>query len=204
MENEKNELDSMPIKEDASAEVRDNVVVYDPISFRKSITTIKGKVCPCCGRLAKYYHRKLNTKQCLALLHILKWYRYNQSSVSIVEGQEVFEFFHIDEMFKENPALKIDFQKLLYWDLIETKGRMVTIGKRNPIEKIVVTKGYYRISEAGVKFAQRETAIPITAIVYEGKVEAHKLYPYKTIEEILTEAGYIYEDIMNENYLIKP
>lgn len=192
-------LDKMPIHAEEPQES-----IYDPIAFRKSIGTIKGKVCPCCGRLAKYYHRKLNAKQCLALLHILKWYRYSEDSVNIVEGNEVYEFFNIAEMFKDNPKLKVDFQKLLYWDLIETKGRMVKIGKKNPKEKIIVNKGYYRISLEGVKFAQRETAIPITAIVYNGQVEAHKLIPYKTIEEILSEAGYNYEDLMNENYLIQP
>jgi hypothetical protein len=90
---EENELDSMPIKEDESAEIKNVDCGYDPITFRKSITTIKGKVCPCCGRLAKYYHRKLTATQCLALLHILKWYRYNENSVQIIEGQEVFEYF---------------------------------------------------------------------------------------------------------------
>ena len=198
-EGEENVLDKMPLHAEEPKES-----MYDPIAFRKSITTIKGKVCPCCGRLAKYYHRKLSVNQCLALLHILKWYRYTENSVQIIEGQEVFQFFQIDEMFKDNPKLKNDFHKLLYFDLIETKGRMETKGsKKNPKEVIVVTKGYYRISLEGVKFAQRETAIPITAIVYNGKVEAHKLYPYRTIEEILTEAGYVYEDLLNEDYLIK-
>lgn len=196
-------LDSMPIREDESVEIKGTDSVYDPISFRKSIKTIKGKVCPCCGKVAKYYHRKLTAKQCLALLHILKWYRYTEGSVQIVQDQEVFEFFHINDMFKDNPQFKNDFTQLLYWDLIETKGRMVSVGKKNPTEKIVVSKGYFRISEAGVKFAQRETAIPITAVVYNGKVEAHKLYPYKTIEEILTEAGYDYEEVINEEYKIK-
>lgn len=196
--NEDSVLDKMPLH---AEEPQDSI--YDPIAFRKSINTIKGKVCPCCGRLAKYYHRKLNAKQCLSLLHILKWYRFNENAVEVVDGQEVFQFFDISEMFKHNPELKVDFQKLLYWDLIETKGRIVTIGKKNPKEKVVVSKGFYRISLEGVKFAQRETAIPITAIVYNGKVEAHKLIPYKTIDEIISEAGYIYEDVMNENYLIK-
>jgi hypothetical protein len=91
----------------------------------------------------------------------------------------------------------------MYFDLIEHKGRMDVKGKRKPKEVVVVQKGFYRISVEGVKFAQRETAIPITAIVYNGKVEAHKLYPYKTIEEILSEAGYDYDTIIDPNYQIQ-
>jgi hypothetical protein len=197
------ELDSMPIREDESAEVKNVDCVYDPVSFRKSITTIKGKVCPCCGRLAKYYHRKLTANQCLALLHILKWYRTEPNAVTIKDDQEIFEFFSLDEMFKDNPKLKKDFTLLMYFDLIEHKGRMDVKGKRKPKEVVIVQKGFYRISVEGVKFAQRETAIPITAIVYNGKVEAHKLYPYKTIEEILSEAGYDYDTIIDTNYQIQ-
>ena len=199
MEEQEKVLDKMPLHAEEPTDP-----IYDPVAFRKSITTIKGKVCPCCGRLAKYYHRKLTATQCLALLHILKWYRYNENSVEIKDGQEIFQFFQIDEMFKDNPKLKKDFTVLMYFDLIEHKGKMRTIGKKNPKEVVIVEKGLYRISLEGVKFAQRESAIPITAIVYNGKVEAHKLYPYKTIEEILTEAGYNYDDMLNENYLIKP
>jgi hypothetical protein len=75
-------------------------------------------------------------------------------------------------------------------------------GKRNPKEVFVVTKGMFRISENGIKFAQRETAVPMTAVVYNGVVEAHILHPYKTIEEVLQEAGYDYETIIKPDYFI--
>jgi hypothetical protein len=177
-------------------EKENEVVALDPKAFRESIKTITGKKCPTCGKVAKYYHRKLNYKQCLALLHIMKWYRHDESQPNELD------FFNINEMFLNNPKLKNDFPKLLYWDLIEHKGRMEVRGKKNPKEVFVVTKGMFRISENGIKFAQRETAVPMTAVVYNGVVEAHILHPYKTIEEILEEAGYDYETIIKPDYFI--
>lgn len=189
-------LDKMPIKEVDGEEQSENIT-YDPLEFRKSITTLRGKKCPCCGKVARFYHRKLNINQCLALLHVLKWYRYSETQ------PDELDFFNINEMFKDNPKLKTDFQKLLHWDLIEHKGRMQMVGKKNPKEVFVVTKGMYRISENGIKFAQREVAIPITAVVYNGVVEAHKLFPYKTIEEMLQDHNLDYNTIIDPNYTIK-
>jgi len=189
-------LDKMPIKE-AEGEVEGEKLTHDPLEFRKSITTLRGKKCPCCGKVARFYHRKLNINQCLALLHVLKWYRYSETQ------PDELDFFNINEMFKDNPKLKTDFQKLLHWDLIEHKGRMQVVGKKNPKEVLIVTKGMYRISENGIKFAQREIAIPITAVVYNGVVEAHKLFPYKTIEEMLQDHNLDYNTIVDPNYTIK-
>jgi hypothetical protein len=189
-------LDKMPIKEIEGDEQCDNIT-YDPLEFRKSITTLRGKKCPCCGKVSRFYHRKLNINQCLALLHVLKWYRYSETQ------PDELDFFNINEMFKDNPKLKTDFQKLLHWDLIEHKGRMQMVGKKNPKEVFIVTKGMYRISENGIKFAQREIAIPITAVVYNGVVEAHKLFPYKTIEEMLQDHNLDYNTLIDPNYTIK-
>jgi hypothetical protein len=189
-------LDKMPIKESEGNDCATQVV-YDPLEFRKSLTTLRGRKCPCCGKVARFYHRKLNINQCLALLHVLKWYRHSE------EQPTELDFFNINEMFKDNPKLKTDFQKLLHWDLIEHKGRMEVRGKKNPQEVFVVTKGMYRISENGIKFAQREIAIPITAVVYNGVVEAHKLFPYKTIEEMLQDHNLDYNTLIDPNYKIQ-
>ena len=189
------QFDKMQLKE--SGEEVETPPIYDPLEFRKSLTTLRGKACPCCGKIARFYHRKLSVNQCLALLHILKWYRHSE------EQPTELDFFNINTMFKDNPKLKNDFQKLLHWDLIEHKGRMEVRGKKNPKEVLVVTKGMYRISENGIKFAQREIAIPITAVVYNGVVEAHKLFPHKTIVEMLEEKGLDYNQVIDPNFLIQ-
>jgi hypothetical protein len=195
--NQSNEiqLDKMVLRSEEPTQEESSV--YDPEAFRKSIKSLRGKKCPCCGRVAKFYHRKLSAKLCLALIHVAKWYRYDESQ------PDELTFFNIDDMFRHNPQFKVDFQKLLYWDLIEHKGRIETKGKKNPKEVFIVTPKMYRISENGIKFVQREIGIPITAIVYNGVVESHILFPVKTIDEILTEAEISYDQVIDSDYFIK-
>jgi hypothetical protein len=161
----------------------------------------KSQVCPTCGRKAKFTKKKLIGVHCLTLLHIYKWYRHAEHQ------PDILDYFKYEELFKS-----FDFEKylpeLLYWDLVERKGKMISVGKRKPKEKLVFEKGLYRISENGVKFCQREIAIPITALLFNRKVEAHKLFPYKTIDEILNEEliGLLKgeEDKVLYDWLIKP
>ena len=149
----------------------------------------KGCVCPTCGRKAKEYKRRLTSNLCIALIEILKYYRHT-------ENVELLDYFHIDDIFKRNPRLKVDFPKLQYWDLIEAKGKMVG-------GKFVKNYGYYRISENGLKFAQREVAVPIFAIVYNNVVQGHQLNPYATIDQILSGDKIDYETIVNPQNTIQ-
>ena len=142
-----------------------------------------GIICEMCGRKAKEYRRKLNAKMCVALIEVLKYYRHT-------EGVDTLDYFNMSDLFKDNPKLKNDFQKLQYWDLIEAKGKLI---KGNFIKNV----GWYRISENGIKFAQREVAVPITALVYNGVVQGHILSPALTIDKILADVGINYEEIIN-------
>lgn len=157
--------------------------------FRDSIKgDYKGKICPTCNRMAREQKRKISPIHCLALLHILKYYRYT-------ENVDTLDYFNTRELFADNKELMIDFQKLTYWDLIEAKGKIVNGVFRREVNK-------YRISENGIKFAQREIAIPIYAIVYDGIVEGHQLQPYATIEQILKIDSEQYDKLMDANHLI--
>jgi len=156
----------------------------------------KSATCPTCGRKAKFYKRKLNAKLCLALVHILKYYRHHPSQ------PDVLEYFDYTELFKDHPQLKVDFPKLQYWDLVEAKGKMK---KRKGEPVFVKETRMYRISENGIKFAQREVAVPITAVVYNNVVKGHQLNPHATIDKILSDADYDYDVVIdpnNENYLL--
>jgi len=146
-------------------------------------------VCPTCGRKAKEYKRRLTSSLCMALIEILKYYRYT-------ENIELLDYFHIDDIFKDKQKLKVDFPKLQYWDLIEAKGKMVK-------GKFVKNYGYYRISENGLKFAQREVAVPLFAMVYNNIVQGHQLNPYSTIDKILAEDEIDYETIANPKNIIR-
>lgn len=144
--------------------------------------------CPTCGRKAKFYNRKLNAKLCLALIHIIKYYRHHPSQ------PDQLDYFDYTELFKEHPKLKVDFPKLQYWDLVEAKGAMK---KRKGQEVFVKETKMYRISENGIKFAQREVAVPLTAIVYNNVVKGHLINPHATIDQILLDAGYDYDQVID-------
>lgn len=158
--------------------------------FRESIKgDYKGKVCPTCNRLAKEKKVKLNKSLCLSLLHVLKYYRYT-------ENIDTLDYFNVRELFAENKHFVIDFPKLQYWDLVEAKGHLVDgVFQRE--------RNMYRISENGIKYAQREIAVPIYAVLYDGIVEGHQLTPYATIDEILDIDADEYNNLLDPNYLIQ-
>ena len=158
--------------------------------FRESIKgDYKGKICPTCYRIAKEKKVRLNQSLCLSLLHILKYYRYTENVTTL-------DYFNSKELFAENSQFLIDFAKLTYWDLIEAKGNLVDGVFRRE-------KNMYRISENGIKYAQREIAVPIYAILYDGVVEGHQLTPYATINEILNVDAEQYNNLLDANYLIQ-
>ncbi|NDC95850.1 hypothetical protein EBZ38_14770, partial [bacterium] len=78
----------------------------------------------------------------------------------------------------------------------EAKGKIVNGVFRREINR-------YRISENGIKFAQKEIAIPIYAIVYDGVVEGHQLQPYSTIDQILDINIEQYEKLLSSDFLIE-
>ena len=156
--------------------------------IQKLRNSTKAIECPCCGRKAKFYNRKLNVKLCLALIHIVKYYRHHPSQ------PDQLDYFDYTELFNMHPQLKVDFPKLQYWDLIEAKGAMK---KRNGQDVFVKETRMYRISENGIKFAQREVAIPLTAVVYNNVVKGHLINPHATIDKILFDAGYDYDQVID-------
>jgi len=159
--------------------------------FRESIKgDFEGKICPTCNRLAREEKVELSKANCLALLHILKYYRYAENAHTILD------YFNEDEMFSENEKFLQDFAKLEFWDLIEAKGELVD-------GAFIKEPKMYRISENGIKFAQREIAVPLNAILYDGKVEGHQLQPYATINEILGVNTDEYESLLDPDYLIQ-
>jgi hypothetical protein len=158
--------------------------------FQTELKSNKSVICPTCGRKAREYKRKLTPQLCVALIEVLKWYRHNPNEVSTLD------YFELDDIFKDNPKLKVDFSKLQYWDLIEAKGKLVR-------GKFVKNYGWYRISDNGVKFAQREVAVPVTAIVYNNEVKGHVINPHSTIEQILSEAEIDYDFIIDPKNKIR-
>lgn len=159
--------------------------------FRESIKgDFHGKICPTCNRLAKEEKVHLHYALGLCLLHILKYYRYND------ENKTYLDYFNSFDLFSNgNDHLWMYFEELEYWDLIEAKGQLVD-------GVFVKEEDMWRISENGIKFAQREVAVPIYAILYDGVVQGHQLEPYATIDQILEINDDEYNKLLDPNYLI--
>jgi hypothetical protein len=70
--------------------------------------------------------------------------------------------FRVSELISSgNEYVLGNFTKLKYWDIIAP----MPIGKKVN-GKIVHKKGYFALTENGVKFAQREIGLPKYAFVY--------------------------------------
>ena len=70
-------------------------------------------------------------------------------------------------------------------------------GKKNKQGKIIYKKGYFALTENGVKFAQREIGLPKFAYVYNDQVNNHSTNDFfYSIDDILTSE--IYESIMHD------
>jgi hypothetical protein len=99
-------------------------------------------------------------------------------------------------MFSKNDHFLDYLSELEYWDLIEAKGELVN-------GEFIKENNYWRISENGIKFSQREIAVPIYAILYDGVVQGHQLQPYATIDQILEIDDNAYNELLDSNFLIE-
>ena len=149
----------------------------------------KGTICACCGNKVKLYRRTINYDMAICILYMLKFYRYSE------KAQE-YQYYTKKDFFSElilsgNEYVLENFTKLKYWDIIAP---MPTGKKRNG--KIVYKKGYFALTENGVKFAQREIGLPKYAFVYNDQVNHHSTNDFiYSIDDILTSE--IYESIMS-------
>ena len=113
----------------------------------------KGYVCKCCGQFIKSYVRKLN---------------YSMAAVLILMSKHSKEFFHVEDWLKsiKKPQLRADYHKLRFWGLIEAKSGVREDGsKRN---------GYYKITEAGVSFAEGKTKAMQSVVVLNNKPQGFR------------------------------
>ena len=149
----------------------------------------KGTICACCGNKVKLYRRTITYDMAICILYMLKFYRYSEKA-------EDYQYYTKEDFFSElissgNEYVSGNFTKLKYWDIIAP---MPTGKKVNG--KIVHKKGYFSLTENGVKFAQREIGLPKYAFVYNDQVNHHSTNDFiYSIDDILTSE--IYESIMS-------
>lgn len=113
----------------------------------------KGVKCPCCNRHTQIYSRKITSSMAYGLILIYKdW----------VKGT----YTHIESLFKSTPNLpssvRGDVPKLRFWGLIEPRTEESEDGNPN--------SGFYRLTSAGIAFAENELKIESKILIYNNEM----------------------------------
>ena len=109
--------------------------------------------CPCCTQMVKVYNRKFNSGMAKALLLIYK-----------ISNEVDFDFIHVQNEFEKLGfnGIRIEYNKLSYWRLIETrKGENPSGANRT---------GYWKLTPLGISFAKGGSTIQEYVHVFDAKV----------------------------------
>jgi len=118
--------------------------------LRENMTN--GTICPCCNNFVKMYQRKLTSTMVFCLIHFKKNMDRN--------GNDFQRFISILDQMKLTPTQRADWQKLVYFKLIEPETN----------ERGHVRSGFYRLTKIGIDFVNHQTSVPEFANVYNSKV----------------------------------
>lgn len=128
--------------------------------------------CPCCGRFAKVYHRKVHTSTALQLIELYK------------RGGDR-DFIHASKLIPQGVTGTGDFTKAKYWGLITEQA---------PFDDDKKASGSWMLTALGVNFVKNEAKIQKYAAIYDDRVlYAHG--PLVSIEECVQEK-FCYKDLM--------
>ena len=121
--------------------------------------------------------KTLTIRLAICLVYIYKYYKYS--------GAELTDYFKKKDLLihlqKYEKTTRF-FHHLKYWDLICQKPTHPT--------KVIYQKGYYGITENGIKFIQREIGLPKFAYVYNDFAYSHKPVPVM-ITDLIPESDLI-------------
>ena len=118
--------------------------------------------------------KTLNLRLAINLIYVYKYYKYT--------GADLTDYFKKQNLLihlKNSPKVTRVFHHLKYWDLI---CQMPT----SPNE-VIYKKGYYGITDNGIKFIQKEIALPKFAYVYNDFAYSHKPVPVM-ITDLISES----------------
>ena len=123
--------------------------------------------CESCGRLMKYYNRKLSSSHALTLINL---YRLHAAEADL-------NYHHVSEFDKTRS--RGDFAKMLFFGLLNEKPMMQAAAaepkKRRKKQDVPVqpfddedkrTSGYWRITLEGVHFVEQQLKLPKYAVVH--------------------------------------
>jgi hypothetical protein len=124
---------------------------------------------------AKYTRRELTRDMALCLLFVYKHYRYSEG----VSETDYFPKRILLQYLSQFPNITRNFHRLKYWDLICPMPTSPT--------QVIYKKGWYGITENGIKFIQQEIGLPKYAFVWDDFAYEHQTNPYLMITDLIKE-----------------
>lgn len=127
------------------------------MSLAEAKQCLRGKVqagapCPCCGQFAKIYTRKLSHGMVMVL------YKTWRAQDSAEDG-----WVHINTRVK---TASRDYSYLRFWGLVIEKAIEPKDGKKGKDTK---NSGYWRLTDKGVKFLNREIQVQSHIRLYDNR-----------------------------------
>jgi hypothetical protein len=125
---------------------------------------------------AKLKKIRLTKYMAICLVFVYKHYRYTEG----VKETDYFPKKVLMQYLSDFPNITSQFVRLKYWDLI---CQMPT----SPTE-IKYKKGWYGITENGIKFIQKEIGLPKYAFVFNDIAYEHQTNPYFMINDLIEDS----------------
>ena len=124
---------------------------------------------------AKYIRKTLTRNLGLCLVFTYKHYLYSED----VKETDYFSKQTLLQYLKDYPNITRNFHHLKYWDLIQPMPTSPT--------EVKYKKGWYGITDNGMKFIQKEIGLPKYAFVYNDFAYEHNTNPYVMITDLINE-----------------
>lgn len=122
--------------------------MYSREEFMARLTAGAKETCPCCGRHAQVYNRRIHAGMAMQLIKLYK-----------LGGNE--SYVHASRLILKNVSGAADLSKAKYWALIE---EMPHVAGRTK------SSGHWRLTKLGVQFVHNEVAVPESVQVYNDTV----------------------------------
>lgn len=132
----------------------------------------EGIVCPCCGRLAAVYQRRIHAEAAKFLLLLVRAFEDPQSAYLLDYDGDGKAWLHTRTLFPNAPKASTDGSYLVHWNLVEQRPD---------------SAGWYRPTGGGVDFAHGRTKVPSVVVLNNDRAQTLVCFegPNITIGEAL-------------------
>lgn len=123
---------------------------YDKLEFSSRIKSGEKFNCPCCGRWAQVYRRRIHATMARQIIELYS-----------LGGGKARQFVHASLLIPKGETGVGDIGKAAYWGLVE---------KMNHEDQSKKHSGLWRITETGIGFAEGTRNVRAIAVVFDNNV----------------------------------